>query len=65
MSANYKKLGDYIQPVDIRNSDLQISHLLGRDADVEMIHRDNFCLAQPYVSEAFGNERYNKSPNGR
>ena len=29
MSANYKKLGDYIQPVDIRNSDLQISHLLG------------------------------------
>ncbi len=23
----------------------EISHLLGRDADVEMIHRDNFCLA--------------------
>ena len=29
MSANYKKLGDYIQPVDVRNSDLQVSHLLG------------------------------------
>ena len=29
MSANYKKLGDYIQPVDIRNSDLKVSHLLG------------------------------------
>lgn len=26
---NYKKLGEYIQPVDIRNSDLQVSHLLG------------------------------------
>ena len=25
----YKKLGGYIQPVDIRNSDLQVSHLLG------------------------------------
>ena len=29
MSANYKKLGDYIQPVDVRNSDLKVSHLLG------------------------------------
>ena len=29
MSANYKKLGDYIQPVDIRNPDLKVSHLLG------------------------------------
>lgn len=29
MSGNYKKLGDYIQPVDIRNSDLKVSHLLG------------------------------------
>ena len=29
MSANYKKLGDYIQPIDIRNSDLKVSHLLG------------------------------------
>ena len=29
MSVNYKKLGDYIQPIDIRNSDLQVSHLLG------------------------------------
>lgn len=26
---NYKKLGGYIQPVDIRNSDLKFSHLLG------------------------------------
>ena len=25
----YRKLGEYIQPVDIRNSDLQVSHLLG------------------------------------
>lgn len=29
MSTNYKKLGDYIQPVDVRNSDLKVSHLLG------------------------------------
>lgn len=26
---NYRKLGDYILPIDIRNSDLQVSHLLG------------------------------------
>ena len=29
MSVNYKKLGNYIQPVDVRNSDLKVSHLLG------------------------------------
>jgi len=29
MSGNYKKLGDYIQPVDVRNTDLKVSHLLG------------------------------------
>ncbi len=29
MSTNYKKLGDYIQPIDVRNSDLKVSHLLG------------------------------------
>ena len=29
MKNNYRKLGGYIQPVDIRNSDLQVSHLLG------------------------------------
>ena len=29
MKNNYKKLGDYIQPVDVRNSDLKVSHLLG------------------------------------
>lgn len=29
MSTNYKKLGDYIQPVDVCNSDLKVSHLLG------------------------------------
>lgn len=29
MKNNYRKLGDYIQPVDIRNSDLKVSHLIG------------------------------------
>ena len=29
MKNNYRKLGDYIQPVDVRNSDLKISYLLG------------------------------------
>ena len=29
MKNNYRKLGDYIQPVDVRNSDLNVSHLLG------------------------------------
>ena len=29
MTANMKNLGDYIRPVDVRNSDLKVSHLLG------------------------------------
>lgn len=29
MKNNYRKLRDYIQPVDVRNSDLKVSHLLG------------------------------------
>lgn len=29
MKENYKKLGDYIQPVDVRNHDLKITRLLG------------------------------------
>lgn len=29
MKQNYRKLGDYIQPVDVRNSDLKVSRLLG------------------------------------
>lgn len=34
---NYKKLGAYIQPVDIRNSDLQVSHLLGVSVEKRFI----------------------------
>ena len=37
MSANYKKLGDYIQPVDVRNSDLKVSHLLGVSVEKRFI----------------------------
>src|SRR5690625_7229935 len=29
MSSNYKKLGDYIQPVNRRNTDLKVETLLG------------------------------------
>ena len=29
MKDNYKKLGEYIQPVDVRNSNLRVSRLLG------------------------------------
>ena len=29
MKSNYKKLGDYIRPVDVRNKDLAVSNLLG------------------------------------
>ena len=29
MKQNYRKLGEYIQPVDVRNSDLKVSRLLG------------------------------------
>ena len=37
MSANYKKLGDYIKPVDVRNSDLKVSHLLGVSVEKRFI----------------------------
>ena len=37
MSGNYKKLGDYIQPVDVRNSDLKVSHLLGVSVEKRFI----------------------------
>jgi len=37
MSGNYKKLGDYIQPVAIRNSDLKVSHLLGVSVEKRFI----------------------------
>lgn len=29
MKSNYKRLGDYIRPVDVRNKDLSVSRLLG------------------------------------
>lgn len=34
---NYRKLGEYIQPVDIRNSNLQVSHLLGVSVEKRFI----------------------------
>lgn len=37
MKNNYRKLGDYIQPVDVRNSDLQVSHLLGVSVEKRFI----------------------------
>jgi len=37
MSTNYKKLGDYIQTVDVRNSDLKVSHLLGVSVEKRFI----------------------------
>ena len=37
MKNNYRKLGDYIQPVDIRNSDLKVSHLLGVSVEKRFI----------------------------
>lgn len=37
MSTNYRKLGDYIQPVDVRNSDLKVSHLLGVSVEKRFI----------------------------
>ena len=37
MSANYRKLGDYIQPVDVRNTDLKVSHLLGVSVEKRFI----------------------------
>lgn len=37
MSVNYKKLGNYIQPVDVRNSDLKVSHLLGVSVEKRFI----------------------------
>lgn len=38
MKSNYKKLGDYIQLVDVRNKDLLISNLLGVSIQKKFIH---------------------------
>ncbi|MDY5917506.1 MAG: restriction endonuclease subunit S [Treponema sp.] len=37
MKNNYMKLGDYIQSVDVRNSDLKVSHLLGVSVEKRFI----------------------------
>ena len=37
MKNNYRKLGDYIQPIDVRNSDLKVSHLLGVSVEKRFI----------------------------
>lgn len=37
MKGNYRKLGDYIQPVDVRNTDLKVSHLLGVSVEKRFI----------------------------
>ncbi|MCI6481914.1 restriction endonuclease subunit S [Treponema porcinum] len=37
MKNNDRKLGDYIQPVDVRNSDLKVSHLLGLSVEKRFI----------------------------
>lgn len=37
MKNNYRKLGDYIQSVDVRNSDLKVSHLLGVSVEKRFI----------------------------
>ncbi len=37
MKQNYKKLGDYIKPVDVRNADLKVSHLLGLSIEKHFI----------------------------
>ena len=51
MSTNYKKLGDYIQPVDVRNSDLKVSHLLGLSIEkcfIESIANTIGTVFRPY-----------------
>lgn len=37
MKNNYRKLGNYIQSVDVRNSDLKVSHLLGVSVEKRFI----------------------------
>ncbi|EID84380.1 Restriction endonuclease S subunit [Treponema sp. JC4] len=37
MKAEYRKLGEYIQPVDVRNSDLKVNHLLGVSVEKRFI----------------------------
>lgn len=37
MKSNYKRLGDYIRPVDVRNKDLSISRLLGVSIEKKFI----------------------------
>lgn len=37
MTANMKNLGDYIQSVNVRNSDLKVSHLPGLSIEKRFI----------------------------
>ena len=37
MKQKYRKLGDYIRPVDVRNLDLQVSRLLGLSIEKRFI----------------------------
>lgn len=37
MKQNYKKLGNSIKPVDVRNTDLKVSHLLGVSVEKKFI----------------------------
>lgn len=37
MKAEYRKLGEYIQPVDVRNTDLKVNHLLGVSVEKRFI----------------------------
>ena len=38
MNSNYKRLGDYIRQVDVRNRDLAVTELLGLSIAKEFIH---------------------------
>lgn len=37
MKSNYRRLGDYIRPVDVRNKDLQVTRLLGVSIEKKFI----------------------------
>ena len=38
MRAEYKRLGDYIQQVDVRNTDVKVSQLVGLTIDKAFIN---------------------------
>lgn len=55
MKAEYRKLGEFIRLVDVRNSDIRVSHLLGVSVEKCFIESiANTICRNEYCSSIYG-----------